>query len=44
MILATDGDFNVGITSEKDLLDLIKQKAQAGWDLSLGIWLWYGEL
>ena len=35
VILATDGDFNVGITSEKDLLDLIKQKAQSGIYLSV---------
>lgn len=35
VILATDGDFNVGITSESELLKLIKQKAQGGIYLSV---------
>lgn len=35
VILATDGDFNVGITSESELLKLIKQKAQSGVYLSV---------
>lgn len=35
VILATDGDFNVGITSESELLKLIKQKAQGGVYLSV---------
>lgn len=35
IILATDGDFNVGITSESELLKLIKQKAQGGVYLSV---------
>lgn len=35
VILATDGDFNVGITSESELLKLIKQKAQSGIYLSV---------
>jgi Ca-activated chloride channel family protein len=30
VILATDGDFNVGITSRNDLLNLIEQKAKSG--------------
>ena len=30
VILATDGDFNVGITDHKKLIDLIKQKRQKG--------------
>jgi Ca-activated chloride channel family protein len=30
VILATDGDFNVGITNEGDLVRLIQQKAQSG--------------
>ncbi|MCW3081432.1 von Willebrand factor type A domain-containing protein [Segetibacter sp.] len=30
VILATDGDFNVGQTSEKDLEDLISQESKAG--------------
>lgn len=30
VVLATDGDFNVGITSESDLVDLIEQKAKTG--------------
>jgi Ca-activated chloride channel homolog len=30
VILATDGDFNVGVTSEGDLVRLIQQKAQSG--------------
>ncbi|MGI8965268.1 MAG: YfbK domain-containing protein, partial [Limisphaerales bacterium] len=38
VILCTDGDFNVGITSQNDLLDLIKQKAKSGVFLSaLGV-------
>ena len=30
VILATDGDFNVGMTDQKALIDLIKQKKQKG--------------
>jgi len=30
VILATDGDFNVGITSESELVDLIKGEAKSG--------------
>ncbi|MBX2844241.1 MAG: VWA domain-containing protein [Flammeovirgaceae bacterium] len=30
VILASDGDFNVGITSEKGLLDLIEEKRESG--------------
>ena len=30
MILATDGDFNVGVTNNRELLDLIKQDADNG--------------
>ncbi|MEO7297875.1 MAG: von Willebrand factor type A domain-containing protein [Verrucomicrobiota bacterium] len=38
VILCTDGDFNIGITSQNDLLDLIKQKAKSGVFLSaLGV-------
>lgn len=38
VILCTDGDFNVGITSQGDLLDLIKRKAKSGVFLSaLGV-------
>ena len=29
-ILATDGDFNVGVTSESELVDLIKEQATSG--------------
>lgn len=35
VILATDGDFNVGITSESELVELIKQQAQSGVYLSV---------
>src|SRR6202012_5126871 len=34
IILATDGDFNVGITSEKALEDLITQQSETGVILS----------
>jgi len=30
VILATDGDWNVGVTSQSDLLDMIAQKAKGG--------------
>ena len=30
VILCTDGDFNVGMTSQSDLVDLIEDKAEAG--------------
>jgi Ca-activated chloride channel family protein len=30
VILATDGDFNVGVTNEGDLVRLVQQKAQSG--------------
>ena len=30
VILATDGDFNVGVTSQSDLVDLIEKKAKGG--------------
>ena len=29
VVLATDGDFNVGVTSRSDLVDLVKEKAKA---------------
>ncbi|HEY0384752.1 MAG TPA: von Willebrand factor type A domain-containing protein, partial [Pyrinomonadaceae bacterium] len=35
VILATDGDFNVGITSENDLVRLIEEKRQSGVFLSV---------
>jgi len=35
IILATDGDLNVGISSESQLTDLIKEKAKSGVDLSV---------
>ncbi len=35
VILCTDGDFNVGITSGLGLVDLVKQKAQSGIFLSV---------
>jgi Ca-activated chloride channel family protein len=35
VILATDGDFNVGITSQGDLIRLIEEKAQSGVFLSV---------
>jgi len=34
VILCTDGDFNVGTTSESDLVDLIQEKARSGVFLS----------
>lgn len=30
VILASDGDFNVGVTSPKELLDIIKEKSEGG--------------
>ncbi len=35
VILATDGDFNVGITSQQDLLDLIERERESGVFLSV---------
>ena len=35
VIIATDGDFNLGITSESELSDLIKEKAKEGIFLSV---------
>ena len=35
VILATDGDFNVGVTNRSDLVDLIRQKAKSGVFLSV---------
>ena len=35
VILATDGDFNVGVTSESDLVSLIETKAKSGIFLSV---------
>ncbi|HEY5895344.1 MAG TPA: VWA domain-containing protein, partial [Chthoniobacterales bacterium] len=40
VILATDGDFNVGITNQSDLVDLIQKKAKTGVFLSV---LGFGE-
>jgi Ca-activated chloride channel family protein len=40
VILATDGDFNVGITNENDLVDLIERQAKSGVFLSV---LGFGE-
>jgi len=35
VLLATDGDFNVGVTNQSDLVDLIQQKAKGGVFLSV---------
>ena len=35
VILATDGDFNVGLSSESDLIDLIEEKRETGVFLSV---------
>ncbi len=35
VILATDGDFNVGVTSESELVELIQEKAKSGVFLSV---------
>jgi Ca-activated chloride channel family protein len=35
VILATDGDFNVGVTSQSDLLDLIERERESGVFLSV---------
>ncbi len=35
VILATDGDFNVGVTNQSDLVDLIERKAKSGVFLSV---------
>ena len=35
VLLATDGDFNVGVTSQSDLVDLVEQKAKTGVFLSV---------
>jgi Ca-activated chloride channel family protein len=40
VILATDGDFNVGTTSEQDLVDLIEEKRRSGVFLTV---LGFGE-
>ena len=35
VILATDGDFNVGITSQEQLVSYVKERASSGIDLSI---------
>ncbi len=35
VILATDGDFNVGVTGENELVSLIEEKRRAGVSLSV---------
>ncbi len=35
VLLATDGDFNVGVTSQSDLVDLVEKKAKTGVFLSV---------
>lgn len=40
VILATDGDFNVGVTSQSDLVDLVQARAKSGVFLSV---LGFGE-
>jgi Ca-activated chloride channel family protein len=35
VVLCTDGDFNVGVTSQSELIDLIQEKAQGGVALSV---------
>jgi Ca-activated chloride channel family protein len=35
VLLATDGDFNVGVTNQSDLVDLIQEKAKGGVFLSV---------
>ena len=35
MVLCTDGDFNVGVTSQSELVDLIERKAKSGVFLSV---------
>lgn len=35
VVLATDGDFNVGVASESELVDLVREKAQTGVFLSV---------
>lgn len=35
VVLATDGDFNVGVTNQSDLVDLIERKAKTGVFLSV---------
>ncbi len=35
VVLATDGDFNVGVTNQDDLVDLIERKAKSGVFLSV---------
>jgi Ca-activated chloride channel family protein len=43
VILATDGDFNVGVTNQSDLTDLITQKAKSGVFLTV-LGFGYGNL
>ncbi|HEV7405881.1 MAG TPA: von Willebrand factor type A domain-containing protein [Chthoniobacteraceae bacterium] len=43
VILATDGDFNVGITNQSDLIDLIQAKAKSGVFLTV-LGFGYGNL
>ena len=38
VILATDGDFNIGTTSEGDLVRLIQEKTKAGVFLASSGW------
>lgn len=35
VILATDGDFNVGVTGEGDLVRMVQEKAQSGISLTM---------
>ena len=43
IILATDGDFNVGQTTEKELEELIAKERQSGYLSNLS-WCWHGQL
>ena len=42
IILATDGDFNVGVSSDDDLVSLIENERKSG--VFLSVWFWYGQL
>ena len=44
VILATDGDFNVGVSSDAELVRLIEQKRKTGvYTHSAGLRLWKSE-
>ena len=43
VILCTDGDFNVGASSDDALVSMIEEERKK-WCVPDGAWLWYGQL